>query len=269
MPPVVSHFVCLQPRAWARVYVNDVPVYRAPHIGPDSRSGPLNHLLRQGENEVTVELLRAGKQPGYDRVPDAFVFELYIVNNLDAPATEKLDRTLLCDVRYPKIFEDARPEFQREPLHHRQTFRIEEPLPTPLYFHAEPASFGCEGTPDLRDAVQRIHGALERGDHEGFLDELSLRFECDERAYPDEDGMRAGPRMQKWRDELFPYDPRPDAPLDLSQLHFEARCGGRVAHVTRHDERHVLDVACRKDPKRRIRTDLLLIQHGGRWRVFA
>jgi len=89
------------------------------------------------------------------------------------------------------------PQFQREPLHHRQTFRIEEPLPTPLYFHAEPASFGCEGTPDLRDAVQRIHGALERGDHEGFLDELSLRFECDERAYPDEDGMRAGPRMQK------------------------------------------------------------------------
>lgn len=269
MLPILSHFVYLQHRTWARVYVNDVPVYRAPHVGPDSRSGPLNHLLREGDNEVSVELLRAGRQPGVERVDDAFVFEIYSVNNLDAPETEKLDRTVLCDVRFPKILEDARPEFQREPLFAKQSFRVEHPLPRPLYLDAPAAEFDCQGLPEQRAAVARIYDALERGDHEGFLEELSLRFDCDERAYPDEGDMRAGVRMQKWRDDLFPYDPRPEGPLDFSQLHFEPRCGGRVAYVTRHDERHVLDVPCRKDPKRRIRTDLLMIQHGGTWRVFA
>ena len=75
--------------------------------------------------------------------------------------------------------------------------------------------------------------------------------------------------MQQWREELLAYEPAPGGPLDLSALHFESRRGGRVAFVTRHDEGYALDVVCEKDPKRRIRTDLLMVQHGGRWRVFA
>lgn len=269
MLPIISHFVYLQHRSWARVYLNDVPVYRSPFMGPESRSGPVNHLLRQGENEITVELLRTSKQPGYEQTPDAFAFELYTVNNLDAPEGTALDRTLLSDVRYPKIFEDAPERFRRLPLFHRETFTIADPLPLPRFFEAPAAEFDCNGLPEQRQVVVDLHRRLAEGDSEGFLAELSLRFDCDERAYPGEARLGAGAKMQQWRDELFPYDLRPDGPLDLSKVHFEPRCGGRVAHVTRHDDRYVLEAACTRDPNRRLRSDLLMIQHGGRWRVFA
>lgn len=269
MTPVFSHFVYLQKDTWARVYLNDVPVYRSPHVGPESRSGPVNHFLREGENEITVELLRTTRQPYLEHVDDAFVFELYEVTNLDAPEGTPLERRVRCDVRYPGFLDALLPEHRRLPTSYRANFHIDSPLPRPAFFDAKPAEFDCAGLPEQRDAVRRIFDRLSAGDHEGFLEELSLRFDSDERAYPDEPNMRAGFRKQRWRDDIFPYDPRPDGPLDFAELHFEPRCGGRVAYVTRHDERHVLDVRCANDPKRRIRTDLLMMQDGGRWRVFA
>jgi len=270
---LIFHWVQLHTGTWARVDINGIPLYRAPFVGPHSRSGPLNYLLVPGENVLEVELLKTREPNVHEgevkHVKEALMFQLYTVNNPDAPEGEKLDRTMLLDVQYPKIWEDAPEEHQRFPFYHRQTFTLEHDLHTPPFVKAEPAAFECEGTPALREAVQRLYTALETKDYEGLLDELALKFASDEKACEGEDGQRAGAKMKNWREELFPYEPVPAEPLDMSMLHFEACRGGRVAYVTRHDEGYPLDAVCQKDPRRRVRTDLLMVQQGGRWRVFA
>ncbi len=268
--PVVFYSFLAGHETWARVYLNDVPIYRSPTVGPDTRSGPANYLLGSGENELRVELLRVTPPTGsLTRVKDAFVFELYTVNNPDAPEGTKLDRSVLLDVRFPDILDRAAEPVRRLPLCHTQTFRIDLDLAEPAFRKAEPASFDCQGTPELRDALARIYGCLERADGEGLLDELSFKFDCDERALEGIPEQRAGVKKQKWREDLLAYRPRMSRPLDFAEHHFEARAGGRVAHVTRHDDALVLDVVCDLDRGRRIATDLTLMQHGGRWRVFA
>jgi len=266
---VVGHWVMLHDQTWARVYLNDLLLYRSPYVGPDSRSGPANYLLVPGENELSIELLQTKKPLEGKHVQDALIVQLYTVNNLDAPETEALDRTVLVDLRFPQIWDAAPERFQRYPFYHRESFELELDLPEPVFAVAPKAEFGCSGTPELREAVERIYRLIETGDYEGLLDELSLKFQCGEQAYPGEDAQRAGVKMQQWREELFAYEPRPVEPLDLSLLHFEPRRGGSVADVTRHDDGYVIDAVCAKDPKRRIRTDLLMVQHQGRWRVFA
>jgi hypothetical protein len=266
---IVSHWVFVKDKAWARVNLNGIPLYRTPHVGPDSRSGPVNYAVRPGENVLEVELLRTGPKDDGDHQRNAVIVQLYTVNNLDAPETEKLDRNILLDVRYPEIWHAAAERHRHFPFYHRQVFQIDEGIGVPAFMQAPPASFGCDGTPELCATVARIYRLLETRDYEGLLAELAFKFQCDELALAGHDDRLAGARMQLWRDELFAFEPRPTAPLDLGSLHFEPRCEGRVAYVTRIDEGYVLDAVCDRDPKRRIRTDLLLTQHQGRWRVCA
>ena len=47
---LVFYSVFVHEKAWLRLNVNGVPVYRSPFLGPDSRSGPLNYAIRPGEN---------------------------------------------------------------------------------------------------------------------------------------------------------------------------------------------------------------------------
>jgi hypothetical protein len=265
---VVSHSVTLNHRTWANVYLNDLPVYRTPFVGPDSRSGPVNQYLLPGENEVTVELL-ARAAPDDKSVKHALIFTLFVVNNLDAGPDETLDCTQLLDIRDPTIIDEAPERFRRFPFFHRQRFTLEVPVARPLFADAPPAEFDCRGTPDLRDAVERIYRAMENDAREAFLGEFALKFQCDEHAYRGEEAQRADVKREMLRSELLHYQPRPTSELDWSMIHFEPRFGGRVAYVTRHDHGYLLDAVCVKDPKRRIRADLMFIQHQGQWRAFV
>ena len=267
--PIVSYWVYVNDKAWVRIYINDVPLYRTPHVGPDSRSGPLNYLLKPGDNELKIEVLKTGKAQEGKYQKNAVIFQAYMVNNMDAPESEKLDREVLLDVRFPKIMTDAEEEHQHFPLYHREVFELKLDLATPLFVNAPECSFDCAGTPDLRAAVQRIYDVLDAGDYDALMDELKLKFSCEELVHEGDADRLTGARIAQWRDELLQYEPRPSEPLDMSLVHFEPRYGGRVAYVTRHDEQYVLNAVCRKDTKRRIRTDLLMVQQGGRWRVFA
>ena len=267
--PVVSYWVYVNDKSWVRVYINDVPLYRTPHVGPDSRSGPLNYLLQAGANELKIEVLKTGKPQAGKYQQNAIIFQVYTVNNMDAPESEKLDREILLDVRYPQILTSAEEEHQHLPFYHREVFELNMDLATPLFVNAPECQFDCAGTPALREAVERIYQVLDRGDYDALLDELSLKFSCDELVLEGDADRLRGARIAQWQQELLQYEPRPNEPLDMSMIHFEPRFGGRVAYVTRHDEQYVLDAVCRKDAKRRIRTDLLMVQQGGRWRVFA
>lgn len=268
--PIVFFWMQVSPGSWARVDVNGVPLYRSPFEGPHSRSGPLNYLLATGDNTIDIELLKVGApDPQDERTLGAVIFQLYTVDNPGDGFVEKLDRTIIADLQYPKIWDDAKPEHQHFPLHHRQTVHLDYDLAEPIFWRAPPAEFECDGTPELRDAVRSLHGRLESKNYDGLLEDLSLKFYCDERASAGVDGQRASVKMQSWRDELLPYEPVPNEPFDMSMMHFEACRNGQVAYVTRHDEGYPLDAVCEKDPSRRIRTDLLMVQHQGRWRVFA
>ena len=269
MRPVVSFWAHINDKAWVRIYINDVPLYRSPHVGPDSRSGPLNYLLKPGENELKIEVLKQGRPAEGEYQDNAVIFQVYTVKNMDAPPTEKLDRDILLDVRFPKIMVDTPKRHQHFPLYHRQVFHLDMDLATPKFVAAPETDFDCAGTPELRAAVQRLHDVLEAGDYDALMNELALKFSCDELVHEGDSDRLTGVRIKQWQDELLKYEPRPDEPLDMSMIHFEPRCGGRVAYVTRHDEQFVLNASCRLDPKRRIRTDLLMVQHQGRWRVFA
>jgi hypothetical protein len=270
---LIFHWINLHRGTWARMDLNGVPFYRIPFLGPHSRSGPINYLLKPGKNVLEIELLKTGKPNPYENetkhVNDAVKFQLYIVNNPDAGETVKLDRTMLLDVAYPDIWDKAEEKAQHFPFYHRQEFDLDYDLATPAFVDAPKAEFDCEGTPALRQAVQDLYAKLESQDYDALLDDLSFKFYCDERACEGEDGQRASVKMNQWRTEMFPYEPVPAEPLDMTMLHFEPCCEGRVAYVTRHDEGFPLDAVCRKDPKRRIRTDLYMMQHQGRWRVFA
>jgi hypothetical protein len=266
----IFHSVMLQEDTWARVYVNDVPLYKGAFVGPDARSGPVNYLLRSGDNEVSVELLKTKKLHHAPHLKDAFFFELYEVMNPDVPnpETARIERRTILEIRFPEMWEQAREEHRRYPFHMRATFDPGVALHEPLFFRAEPASFGCEGTDELRAAVARLHNLLEVRAYEAFLDELALKLREDELALAGVDLQRAQNKRQTFREDLFAYEPRP-APLAPETLHFEPRAGGRVAFVTRHDGGYALDAVCEKDPKRRLRTDLLMTRHQGRWQIFA
>jgi hypothetical protein len=266
---IISYWVNLHDLSWGRVYLNDIPLYRSPTMGPHSRSGPANYLLVPGENEIKVELLKVKERPGGVKVESAFIFELFVTHNMNAPEGEKLDRELLLDLRFPKLVDEAPEEQRHYPFYYQTKVNLDYDLATPVFVGAPPAEFDCQGTEELRDAVRRIYGMLEKRDYEGLLDELALKFRNDEKSCDGEDAQRAGVKMQQWRDELFKYEPVPAQPLDLSMVHFEPRRDGGVAVATRHDDGYLLDVVCEKDPRRRIKTDLLFTNHQGRWRVFA
>ena len=266
----VFYWVNLAHETWARVYLNDLPLYRSQFVGPDSRSGPANYLLVPGENELTIELLRIADHVYPENRKDAVKVQIYLVDNPEAPEGTKLERTILLDVAFPDIFDEAPEERRRYPFYYRTSFHLGlDDVETPVFDRAPAAEFDCQGTAGLREAVERLYLLLERGDYEGLLGELSLKFECDERVLRGEERQSAALKMKEWREELLAFEPKPSEPLDLSQLHFEPRRGGRVAYVTRHDGGWALDAVCSKDARRRIRTDLLMVQQGGRWRVFA
>lgn len=266
---IISYSLALDEHAWARVYLNDLPLYRSPFVGPDSRSGPINFMLVPGENEIRVELLKVKPPADPDTLENAFFVQLYETMNLDAGETVPLERRLLADVQYPTIWHQVEEAHRHFPFHYTTTFELDVELPRPLFLDAPVADFDCAGTPELRQAVERLYLAIERQDYDELLDLLSLRFACDERAFGGVQEQTAAAKRQIFRDELFAYEPMVSEPLDWSMIHFEPRLEGRVAYVKRHDDRFVLEAPCRKDPKRRIKTDLLLMQHEGRWQVIA
>lgn len=259
---------------WARVRLNDLPLYKGNYIGPDSISGPCNNLLVPGENELAVELLKINEvtEPYLDKelaVKDTFVFELYEVTNPKASDEAKLERRIVKDVRYPQMLDNAPDDrFKRVPFFYRDTFDPGVDIATPPFVDAPRAAFDCDGNHELYEAVRRIHQTLEERDWDGFLDEIALKLRHGERALEGETAQTVASKRQTFKDELFPYDPRP-LPLDLNELHFEPRRGGTVAFVTRKDGGYALSAPCAKDPKRQLRTDLLFTQNQGRWRVFA
>lgn len=264
----IFHSILLKEDTWARAYLNEMPLYRSAFLGPDSRSGPINDLLVPGENEISIELLRTKKLHHGAFLKHAITLNVFEVTNPEALHPTPFEQRMIVDMKFPDVMEALDTRHQRYPMYFRATFDPGVDIADPPFAGAPEADFGCEGTPDLRDALKRLHDTVARCDVEAFLNEISLKLEHAERALEGEEAMTAKQKKDGFREQLFKFEPEPQ-PLDFADIHFHALLGGRVAHVTRLDGGFALDAVCRKDPKRRMRTDLLMTRHQGQWRVFA
>ena len=263
----IFHSILVKDRTWARAYLNDLPIYRA-GVGPNSRSGPINDLLVPGENELTIELLHAPTPIHSPTLKGAVTFMVYESLNPHAPEGVKVERRDILEAVFPELWQSAPAERRRFPFFYRAFFDPGVEVQPPPYLKSPQMTFGCDGTPELRAAVQRLHAAIADNDVDRFLGEIALKLDHYEQALEGEPNARASYKRELFRKELFHYRLKPE-PLDLGALHFEPRAGGRVAHVTRADGGYAITAVAQDDPKRRLRTDLLFTQYAGEWRIFA
>ena len=292
--------------AYAQLYVNDLPLLKRPIDGPDSFGGGLNHLLVAGENRLAFEVHRADFYPR-ERKPPALVDSLPGGRAPDAapgdvgatpPPRKPVPGSL--EDKHPLAFPDEEAvgfmvytilDETKQPLEAVSLFRASVPAclrdrpaarwGTPCYvelpfvldftpvarawWSAPRATFGCSGTPELHQAVAAAHAALGARDLDGWVSAIELEVTEYAMAF----GTGATEAMATRRamyEEVFAF-PIAVAPLEPAQLHFTPRADGRVAQVTRHDGRPVLDAQVASPLGQRIRGDLLLTQHEGRWRV--
>jgi hypothetical protein len=169
-------------------------------------------------------------------------------------------------VAWPDIVSDV-PQHERTlPIRYETVFCPTGDMFSPGFLDASAESFGPEGTPDLVDAVRRLHAALQEGDAGRFIDELALKFDESERAYPGWPGSTRG----EARSELAELCAQRLVvrPFEVDKLRFEQRSGGRVAVVHHADGGNVLDAYSLDDPEVRIGARLVLTKHRGRWAVF-
>lgn len=265
--PVFYSFL-VQQKSWARAWLNGLPLYRTPGLGPDSRSGTVNHLLVPGKNAFRVEVLKTRPAQNAPEMPDAVKLEFYEVLNPNAREQEKLDRRVLASAAWPQMKDALEPRHRRLPLSYAADLDVDVPVAVPPWLDAPPQSFGCAGTLELQRAVTEVVQTFEEERATAFLDVIALKLEHYAAAHPGVEAVSVKAALRTFQDEFFAYRPRV-RPLDFAELHFEPLCDGRVAHVTRNDGGYAIEAVCEADTKRRVEADLLLTMRQGRWRVFA
>jgi hypothetical protein len=266
-----------------RAWLNDLPVHKVMTQGPDSMTGGANFLLVPGRNELVLEILRlpaprpippAGMKVYRVKDPNTQPIVAEVLAGVEIPAGISLKSSLNAPVIGPRPRAmTQRPWDEIElPFSYRVEFEMPADLPEPPYYRAPRAEFPCEGTPELLLAVREVQEALEQKDLRRFLDLLSLKHEWWAAAFTGHP-YAAMDRQREGATEFFALDYRV-RPLDEKRLHFEPRAGGRVAYVCAWDDGPAIEAvgpppAAEDLPGLALRTNLLLTQHNGRWRVFA
>lgn len=276
-PIIEPLFYVLRVKAetWVRVYVNDLILYKEPpFVGQQgmSDSYALNELLVPGENRISYEVLRA-KDRSMITDPGtrwAFRSELYLqTDTWDPTATLEGDMKykVIHAFEFPTIYEEVKEKrFHRTPFFYEATFQNPwADFPEPVWKRAPEAEFDDQGLMEQRAAIEEIVDAIKSRNADAFLDAIALKMDHESSAFDSKAYKTKQPEAIR---EFFDMEPTVDD-LDWGELHFRPLHGGRVAHLTRLDGGFALDAYCEKEPDRRLRSDFLLTQQSGRWRVFA
>jgi hypothetical protein len=240
------------PGAMVRAYLNDVPFYRYYGPEPVNRTGPAIHLLMPGENTFAIEIDRA------DTANQVF-FELNINWNHDSPVFY---------FEWPREAAHL-PRSKRVPFRYEARFTPEGNMFQPMWLSARPVEVPCSGTPELKDALRRLHSAIESRDVDAYCSEFSLKAREQERAYPDWPGSSAAD-MRQGVGEFFRMKLALQ-PLELDDVHFELRSGGRLAHARRTGGGFVIDALTLErtgdDEQGRLSLDPTFVRHEGSWKL--
>lgn len=242
-----------------RAWLNELPIQKEYVHGPDSMSGGASHWLVPGINTLDIEVLKAPLNKG--SVADMMIYT--VINEHSSPP----ELNVHCRVDFPALWNET-PEEQRVlPYWIKTTFEAPGEIQEPVYWGAPSVSFGCEGTPELWDAVQALHDAIANHDANRLIELLSLRDEEYERVYPGIPSAQAS-RAKEGIRKFFSLHPRVK-PLDRRVIHFEPRAGGRVAYVSGADGEPVIHAICEMDPSLQFRANPMFTRYAGQWRVFG
>jgi hypothetical protein len=268
----ILHNLAMRHDTLARVYVNDLPLFRGTAWGPLSQNAGMNYLLVPGENELRVELLRAPKpapgvkveaapDPDNDIDPRQSV-ELKIFKPI-AHGSHDVEMIHVC--RFPDVWKNVDEDDRRLPYHHVDHFDPDVSIGPPAFLSSPPTDFECEGTAELHAAVSELHAAMVAKDVRLLIDLMSLQISEYARAFEGTSGTTVSDQEEAY-EELFAEDVVV-SPLELGQLHFTPRAGGRVAEVTRFDGKPVYEILSRGNSLKGHSSDPVFTQHQGQWRV--
>ncbi len=257
--PITAHVSVVHGlRAW--LSINDVPWLPSVRMGSYSSRGGINHRLVDGTNEVHFRLETATE---WARVQGLAITKverwLHVAFHRASPIGEP---ELICEYSVPSVWDTLPEERRCFPFAGSFTFEVSGLIPRATYLDADRVQTPCEGTPELHDAVRDIHAVHVSRDRDRMIELCEPKLQDYALAFPNSSEATVSTQLSEL-DEVFADDPV-FAPLEEDKLHFEARAGGRVVHVTRTDGGPVLDG---KGTKMNYQTDLLLTHTAAGWRL--
>lgn len=270
--PVYGNFR-FYPGTVARVFLNDIPIFQG-YVGNGfSQNGRVLHYMVPELNELKLEILAAPKPQGgrlaftpdprpqmAGRDPNQSI-ELTIFKER-APDTGEVEIIHQC--MFPDLWERVPAEHRRLPYVHSATFDARVVVPRLAFLAAPSHDVPCEGTTDLRLALEELHAAFTNRDADRLEQLMELQMAEFEAAYDGASGSSLA--AQREAIEELVAEPIVVAPLEPAQTHFHARAGGRIVHVERVDRRPVIDVKTIGKPQGHA-SDPVFTHHQGRWRL--
>jgi len=239
----------------ARIAVNEIPFYRKQVDLFDGVSGPCNHLLVPGENKVSLLITEIPERQKPDWI---WNFEFSVIR--------VTDKVVISKARWPELKAEHPAEEQSLPIYHAIKFNYDPDAPEPVWMNAPRESIPVEGTPELHEAVRRLHSAYERGDVDDFLGAFQVKMDEHRKFYGLVPEVAPAAAREHCKRQLeMPWDVDP---YDPSQVVFESRANGRVAFVSRKDGVPPVRARHKTDERKAWGSNLLLTRVAGRWQIF-
>ncbi len=243
-----------------RALLDDLPFHRGDGQRNVTVSAPANHLLLPGENVLTLEIYKAPRPVEALALEGPVTFTL-MVQEGDTPIVHQVD--------WPSIYAEVPFEERTLPFVHSSRFLVDDRLPHPIYRDSPPLRFDLQGLPEQRDAVRDFYRTFQERDVDAFLELNRYKIGERQRFYPDNPAYSvAAQRAQLVQDFGHEWHVRPLDQVNLEELMFESRAGGRVAYVTRADGGCAIEAVAADDSRGAFANDLFLTLRDGRWRVF-
>ena len=247
-PPPYTYCVNHGPQNALRLLLNDIPFYRVlPERNNITRNTVADHLLVPGENTFAWEILQADPR-------NTASFDIQL----------EYDReNHLFEWGWPKCYDDV-PFVMEYPQRYETTFQMPDFKFRSAFLDAPPEPFPDSGNPSQHLAIRKFLETLHKADADAFMDELSLKTQELQRAYPrspffDEQHLRSTFR-ERFSNGLQVRD------VEMNELQFESRADGRVAYITRRDGGFPIEVFT--PDGQGMQHDLWLTQDNGMWRIF-
>lgn len=269
--PVFGNFR-FAPDTVCRIFLNDIPIFQGFEGDGFSHNGRILHYLVPGENVLALEVLAAPKPRGrlaYEPDPRPQMGDRDLNQTVEitifkerTPGSGEIEVLYHC--MFPDLWQHVPEERRRLPYMHVAHFDAKVRVPELAFLTAPSHDVPCEGTAELRAALEELHAAFESRDPDRLEETMELQMTEFERAYRGAAGSSHGDQREALEELL--REQIVVAPLEPAQTHFHPRAGGRIVHVERLDRRPVIDVKTLGKPQGHA-SDPVFTHHQGRWRL--